>query len=392
LPGESSGIVAPKLNCPFCNFEFRLNEAAVVSTVNPGKVLRPGQPGVFGTLFGPKGPPDGPLLTSEMAGYQCPRCLLVLPYRYESSTNIYIGVVGDTFSGKTHYLAALLSLMEEGGMAHNAVFSSVRFVPQTEYTANVLKEYRQAFENQEVFEITRPFMSGKKDEIPLWKPLIFRMLIRHSTSIQESRSVNLVFYDLSGEDIANEVRLAQYGWPVLRAHAFIYLADPLSMKGVVNLLPTDKKPKADLLSIYAHRSSNEVLDSAIRVVRRYRGLAPDVQLSMPVAITISKSDVLDAVIPAADRQIAPFLNPVQYDGFVHIDDFMRNHEALSKWLITIKEMQLRQSALYVPNSSFFAVSATGGSPNSVGKFASMQSRRCLDPLLWILWRFATGVY
>src|SRR5581483_4593594 len=272
------------------------------------------------------------------------------------------------------------------------VFSSVRFVPQTEYTTKMLEEYRQVFEEQQEFAITRPFLSGKKDEIPLWSPLIFNMLIRQSNSVQESRSVNLVFYDLSGEDIANEPRLAQYGWPVLRAHAFIYLADPLSMKGVVNLLPTDKKPRADYLSFYAHRSSNEVLDNVISVVRRWRGLAPDAQLSMPVAITISKSDLLEEIIPAAERQSMPFLSPVQYDGFVHIDDFMRNHEAISKWLITMKEMQLRQSALYVPNSSFFAVSATGGSANSVGKFAPMQSRRCLDPLLWILWRFATGAY
>lgn len=392
LPGESSSIMTPKLRCPFCDYEFPLNEATVMSTVNPGKMLRSSQPGVVGRVFGSKGPLDKATFTSEMAGYQCPRCLLVLPYRYESSTNIYIGIIGDTYSGKTHYLAALLSLMKEGGMAHNAVFNSVRFVPQTEYTTSALEEYRKAFENQEMFEITRPFMSGKKDEIPLWSPLIFNMLIRQSTSIQESRSVNLVFYDLSGEDIANEPRLAQYGWPVLRAHAFIYLADPLSMKGMVNLLPTDKKPRADLLSIYAHRSSNEVLDSVIRVVRRWRGLPPDSQLPLPVAITISKSDMLDGIIPAAERQNMPFLSPVQYDGFVHIDDFMRNHAAISKWLDSMKEMQLRQSALYVPNSSFFAVSATGGSPNSVGKFASMQSRRCLDPLLWILWRFATGVY
>lgn len=387
-PGESSGIIAPKLNCPFCNFEFRLNEAAVVSTVNPGKVLRPGKSGPFEIVFGHKGPLDGAALTAEVACYQCPRCRLVLPYRYESSTNIYIGVIGDTYSGKTHYLAALLSLMKEGGMAHNAVFSSVRFVPQTEYTTNALEEYRQAFEDQREFAITRPFVPGKKDEIPLWKPLIFRMLIRHSTSVQESRSVNLVFYDLSGEDIANEMRLAQYGWPVLRAHAFIYLADPLSMKGVVDRLPTDKKPREAMI---ARLPSNEVLDRAIGVIRRYRRLGSDDPLPMPVAITISKSDILDQLIPPAERQNALFLNPVQYDGFVHIDDFMRNHEAISKWLVSVKEMQLRQSALYVPNSSFFAVSATGGSPNSVGKFASMQSRRCLDPLLWILWRFATGV-
>src|SRR5579885_508889 len=141
LPGESSGIMAPKLRCPFCDYEFRLNEATVVSTVNPGKVLRPGKSKAF---FGPKGPLDKETFTSEMAGYQCPRCLLVLPYRYESSTNIYIGVIGDTYSGKTHYLAALLSMMEEGGMAHNAVFSSVRFIPQTDYTTDALEKYRKA--------------------------------------------------------------------------------------------------------------------------------------------------------------------------------------------------------------------------------------------------------
>jgi hypothetical protein len=215
------------------------------------------------------------------------------------------------------------------------------------------------------------------------------MLIRQSNSVQESRSVNLIFYDISGEDIADEKPLAQYVWPVLRAQAFIYLADPLSMRGVVDRLPADKKPRA---AMHARLSSHEVLDKAIKVIRRRRGLGPDDPLSDPVAITISKSDMLDGIIPVAERQNMPFLNPVQYDGFVHIDDFMRNHVAIGKWLVSMNERQLMQSTLYVPNSSFFAVSATGSSPNSVGKFASIQPRRCLDPLLWILWRFATGVY
>lgn len=381
------------LSCPFCNYEFRLAQAAIISTINPGKILRQGRPGAFKTVFG-KTPLDGSVFTPEGACYQCPNCLLALPYRYESSTNISIGVVGDTSSGKTHYLAALLSQLEEGGMTQDTSTSSVRFIPQTEDTKRALSEYRQILENQETFEGTRPFILGKNGEIPVRKPLIFRMLIQNAitTPIQGSRSVNLVFYDLSGEEIADDTRLAQFGWPILQAQAFIYLADPFSMKGVIDLLPPNKKPKIGQYTISTRRASNMVLDKAIDVIRRYRQLPPDRRLPFPIAIMLSKSDVLEEIIPTAERQNATFLDQTQYDGLVHVNELMHNHEALGKWLESVKETRLTRSALQVPNSSYFAVSATGCSPNNAGRFTSIRPRRCLDPLLWILWRFATGMF
>jgi hypothetical protein len=215
------------------------------------------------------------------------------------------------------------------------------------------------------------------------------MLIRHSNITLGLRSVNLIFYDLAGEDIADDISLSRFGWPVLEAHAFIYLADPFTMKMVRDRLPDDKKPNAKL---FEKRSSNAVLDRALDVFRCYRRLAPGSSLQHPVAIMISKSDLLDDIIPAADRQDATYLDQMRYDGLVHVEDFERNHKALKKWLTSIQELGLQRSTLFVPNSSYFAVSATGSSANAAGKFASIQPRRCLDPLLWILWRFATGVF
>lgn len=387
-PAENGVGLWHKLNCPFCDHEFRLNQAPVISTVNPGKVLHPGGSGVFKTVFG-KSPLDGPAFTVERASYQCPNCQCPLPYRYESSTNISIGVMGSTFSGKTHYLAALLCQLVEGGLTRDTPASSVRFIPQTEDTLRALNEYRQVLTDQAIFESTRPFQLGRKGEIPVRKPLIFRMIIRNPVASQEARSVNLIFYDLAGEDIANETNFSQFGWPLLRAHAFIYLADVLSINGVVDLLPANKKPSPDRIARSTHYPPGYVLDKAMDVIRRWRRLPPDRQLTFPVAIMLSKADMLDEIIPAAERQNATYLNQTSYDGSIRLEELKRNHEAIAKWLYSRRETRLMQSALHVPNSSYFAVSATGSAPNRADKFtAVIQPRRCLDPLLWILWRLA----
>src|SRR6185437_16209062 len=50
----------------------------------------------------------------ELACRKCPHCGYLLPPNIERVENLNIVVVGDTFSGKSHYIAALIHLIQRG--------------------------------------------------------------------------------------------------------------------------------------------------------------------------------------------------------------------------------------------------------------------------------------
>lgn len=137
-----------KCRCPYCHTWFYPGDCAIVSKIN-GTVLRPsplsvaspapvqavpaaapglqlyGQPTpppLSGQPAGPAVSAPGPTKSSwlsrlwleslnkqefvqELASRQCPNnnCGKLLPYNIESVDNITIAIVGDTFSGKSHW-------------------------------------------------------------------------------------------------------------------------------------------------------------------------------------------------------------------------------------------------------------------------------------------------
>jgi len=63
-------------------------------------------------------PLEGRRYVQEGAYRQCPKCNYRLPRNMEIADNVNIVVAGDTFSGKTHYIAAIIN--------ENFVCSSVK--------------------------------------------------------------------------------------------------------------------------------------------------------------------------------------------------------------------------------------------------------------------------
>jgi hypothetical protein len=362
-------------------------EAAVVSNYTRGKVLE-----------GPRGPHlglafrspvlDGPYYLAEQASYQCPHCTFALPRDYESSLNLYIAVMGNLSAGKTHYIAALLDQMERSEMTRDTVTRLVQFLPQSPDTGALLQEYRQGLQTFTAFRPTQGRVEGKEGQVVVYNPLVFRMRIQHQGIEYASRPVNLLFYDIAGEDIADPRKLEHFSWPILRAHAVIYLADPMSMKHVREKLAPEKQPQGRYLSLVEKSSAHEIFDQAAQSIQGYRKQSSESKLAVPVAFMLAKADLLDNLIPGSPG----FLRPTQYDGLVNWQELEGNSAEIEHWLQSVGEGRLVRSHLLCLNSCYFAVSATGCSPDASGKFPHLQPRRCLDPLLWILWCFAGKTY
>jgi hypothetical protein len=372
-----------RILCPFCNQPFRVYEAAVVSNYTRGKELQ-----------GPKGPRpslvfrspvlNGPHYLAEQASYQCPSCKLALPRDYESSLNLYIAVMGNLSAGKTHYIAALLDQMERSEMTRDTVTRLVQFLPQSVDTANLLKQYREGLQTLTSFRPTQGRVEGREGQVVVYNPLVFRMRVQHQGIVSAPRPVNLLFYDIAGEDMADPSRLEHFSWPILRAHAFIYLADPLSMKQVREKLAPEKRPQGSYLSIVEKSQAHEVFVRATESIQKYRRQSSESKLAAPVAFMLAKADLLDGLVAGSPA----FLRSTHYDGLVNWQELEQNSAQIQNWLQTVGEGRLVSAQLLCFNSCYFAVSATGCSLDVHGKFPHLQPRRCLDPLLWILWCFA----
>src|SRR6185437_6820185 len=69
-------------------------------------------------------------------------CGYLLPSNIEQVENINIAVIGDTFSGKTHYIAALIHQIQQGELQHAdryARFSCMTQDVEREYIRDVIK-------------------------------------------------------------------------------------------------------------------------------------------------------------------------------------------------------------------------------------------------------------
>src|SRR5260370_38871565 len=124
-------------------------------------------------------------------------------------------------------------------------------------------------------------------------------------------------------------------------------------------------------------------------------------LSRPIAIMLSKADMLSKASQSSNK---PFKSDLADDpDFLKID--MLNKDAKTKQphdksinLQHVKQINrkvekllknsgqggLKDAVNSFKRKSFFAVSATGISPDENGNFTHVRPWRCLDPVLWIL--------
>jgi len=109
-------------------------------------------------------------------------------------------------------------------------------------------------------------------------------------------------------------------------------------------------------------------------------------IDIPTAITISKSDLLQYAIPQHERQHYWLMYSPAYDGKVHLDDVQRVDQEVRHILQQQGEYPLLHISKRFEQVSFFALAATGNAPDSNNRYARIEPHRCLDPLIWLLWK------
>lgn len=375
---------AMKIRCPYCRHSFHPGDCAVYSTVNPGKLLR--RAPTPGTVEYAKSRTwleelTGPEFVSELAVRQCPVCVHLLFEGIETCVNINIAIIGDTSSGKTSFIAMLIELLKRSALMQNGR-GLVQLMQRNEYTS---KTYRDVYFNPIIRDRNAAVgtMRGRYDQQgnPIRaEPLVYQLSIQDNAGVPGTM-LNLLIYDISGEDLAENVPLVQFGEHVLRADGIIYLADPMSMEGIYQLLPADIQTP-----FITGRRAEEVLSTVMYRLESYNRVRPGDSISIPIAIAVSKADVLQHIIHTNDRPNYWFMYRPAYDGRAHLDDIKHVDQEVRSILHRYGEHALLQMSRRFEQVSFFAISATGSTPDSSGAYSRIEPHRLLDPFIWLLWK------
>jgi GTPase SAR1 family protein len=371
LLGNSNSIRA----CPRCNEEFHVNDCAIVSE-RTGDIVKKAPEGRVAKGLARMMPPEiliGARYTDMLATRVCPHCQYHLPYNIDHVESRSLVVVGDVASGKSHYISALIRQLQEGEMGHPDQYS--HFVC---LTSTVKREYDKLldtlFNKKQVLAQTRPFR-----DIDDVQPLIYELGIQ-KTANHPTRKFNIIFYDASGEDYADQERMVQFSRYVLRASAIIFLADPFSMPMIKNRLPEHTRPE------FEQSRASENFNNIIQLFARHKGLSAGSRLlSVPVAITISKADLLNYLRPTSDPYYFSSNPKDGYSSLLNLRDLDMIDKEVRQIIYDYGDRGLLAATRNM-NVHFFATSATGNAPQTDGTYAAIEPQRCLDPVMWALYK------
>src|SRR5207248_7337822 len=121
----------------------------------------------------------------------------------------------------------------------------------------------------------------------LARPLIYELTIQKSPSYRAQR-INLILHDISSiEDDVTQLRALS------NADGIIFLIDPMTTPGIFERLPQHLQLTSFIAS--PRTSITTVLSRIINTIKQYRMLPALSPISVPISITLSKSDHLDHV-------------------------------------------------------------------------------------------------
>jgi GTPase SAR1 family protein len=359
------------VTCPYCNEDYYPGNCAIVATspfknISPGDILQKAHPGFLPRIFVTS--LTGKKYVKTLAERRCLHCSRALPSNDDRAESYTIAIVGDGSSGKSHYIAACINQLRQFQALQVIGCNQIIGLGDTDK-----RYYNNYFtpiylNKQKVQASTRGTIPGELAEPPLIYELVF-----------PGKSINLQFYDSSGEDIIDRNNMVQYSHFILNASAIIFLADPMTMPGIVNSLPSHLQRQAPRTL-----SSSAVLNRVISTFRQRQGGNLNKNLKIPVAITLSKSDLLQF----ADRGPFPplFLSDNVLPNQLDIPKFEVISNEIQTLIRRLGDQNLLKSSESFDDVSFFAVSATGWPEDNNGQFPAIEPIRCLDPLLWVLWR------
>ncbi len=313
----------------------------------------------------------------------CPHCHNRLPTGFGVIDTLIVSIIGDTFSGKTVYIASLIHELQLG----TNYFSS-SLVSRTPKTGRNLMDDIDSIIRRIFVEHGLPGTT----QVRLNPPMIYDY--RYTYISEESKEVQkallLVLYDIAGECCRDPIKLEQIGTNVKNSDGIIYLLNPLAIDKI-----------SAFYQLKGYVTDDTRLESQLEVIasiyNNFLAFDND-KCDIPLALTISKSDIF-----SDDEVVLPFFRTHPYSQVLpknnESEDMHKgyiNKNVIQNMNDDVKEFLAGNGAVAFVNAihnaftdyCHFAVSALNQNPvksNGTQKLErDIIPYKVTDPFYWIL--------
>ncbi len=291
----------------------------------------------------------------------CPVCHNPIPPEAEDGKNRIFVIIGPEGSGMSHYTSVLINHLKNSFAQE---FDAI-VVPASDRTAMKYREYY----------FKRLYEGGRKlpsnDEHGLKEPMIYYVRFPDNNL----PDTTLAFFNATDGGI----RLESF---ISNASGIICLIDPLQIPYVNKRLRTENKPTPSENIAEAISTISETIRSAI-------GISANSKIPIPLAIALTKSDVLMKV-PENDEEEKVLFGPgsslriPRERRICDEENFMQIDAEIYEYLKRSVSKEFIDLINGFEKHCFFAVSSLGWNPEGIVLDRSISSFRVEDPLIWLL--------
>lgn len=292
-----------------------------------------------------------------------------LPPDYLERPTIVVGLVGLTGASKSTYLTVLIDALYAGALAPLDIS-----VEMDEQSADRFEaQYRQLLVDRRQLPLTPPLLEEGQSPEP------FTLVLRRATRGAPERSVNVVFFDASGEQLYRKEDLGRFGKFLYVAGGVIVVLSPAVFPG---LRATADPGEAAI----GPARPMQMLVNLADLMRSARGLRKDAWLDgVSASVILSKADKLRAW-PGFPTGTLRNPSPSAAELPRLFEEVRENSARLVDFLETCGGSNLLTTLLgRLPDPTLHAVSATGSDPAG-GQYPRIDPVGVLEPLLVLLAR------
>ncbi len=302
----------------------------------------------------------------------CPNCHFELSQDVGQIDQHIIAIIGGSGTGKSNFIASLIYRLQfEVGLKFDIAVEMMGEDTQERWQRDF---YEPLFQKKEAV----PKTQTAKTNLPVRSPLMFRFMFNQG---RRTRALTISFFDSAGEDMATLSHMSPLNRYICHAHGIIFLLDPLQIPLVRTQLPANAQNV--VLPPANWRTSPERIVGGLRnLFEREYNLPPTQKVTVPVAFTLSKIDMLKPLLDdgSALRRRSTHPGYVNLGDIQTVDTEISNN--LSDWINPSFLNSIRHG---FANYSFFGVSALGEQPDANGRLKSVSPLRVEDPFLWLLY-------
>lgn len=301
----------------------------------------------------------------------CPQCHNELPITAGKVPSNIISIVGASQVGKSVYMTSLIRTLQHATASH----FHAACMP---LNADISRRFRQHYE-EPIFGRGMMLDSTQKEEKQ--EPFIFQFVFKDETLAP----ITLVFFDVAGEIMTDRDRLELYAAHIQNSSGILFMVDPLQIRTIRDRLLLNAGSEA---GEFAGRY-DEPRDVAITLFEHFIGHEQGAKTSIPTAVVLTKSDMLQHLQEEDGDYIRPNSNVfrnVVHREYLNLSEFGNMNGEISRFLEKVDRPFKDTLDVYFTDTAYFAVSALGANPVDKRITGVVTPWRVDEPFVWLLYR------